>query len=91
MKGVCGACPRHTHKHISYLGHKMSFLRARVENIMWFFGAKKLTDCLQNRRFAASTHKWMEIWTPTPKNVERDIYEYGDCKNNDTFFTTNLL
>ncbi len=30
-------------------------------------------------------------WTPPPKNVERDIYEYVDRKNKDTFFTTNLL
>jgi hypothetical protein len=28
---------------------------------------------------------------PPPKNVERDIYEYVDRKNKDTFFTTNLL
>ena len=28
---------------------------------------------------------------PPPKNVEQDIYEYVDCKNNDTFFTPNLL
>ncbi len=27
--------------------------------------------------------------TPPPKNVERDIYEYVDRKNKDTFFTTN--
>ncbi len=29
--------------------------------------------------------------SPPPKNVEQDIYEYVDCKNKDTFFTTNLL
>ncbi len=28
---------------------------------------------------------------PPPKNIERDIYEYVDRKNKDTFFTTNLL
>ena len=27
-----------------------------------------------------------EYRTPPPKNVERDIYEYVDCKNKDTFF-----
>ncbi len=32
-----------------------------------------------------------EVRTPPPKNVERDIYEYVDRKNKDTFFTTNLL
>jgi hypothetical protein len=32
------------------------------------------------------------VWTaPPPINVERDIYEYVDRKNKDTFFTTNLL
>ena len=29
--------------------------------------------------------------SPPPKNIERDINEYVDRKNKDTFFTTNLL
>ncbi len=28
---------------------------------------------------------------PPPKNVEQGIYEYVDCSNKDTFFTTKLL
>jgi hypothetical protein len=33
----------------------------------------------------------LAVCAPPPKNVEQDIYEYVDCKNNYNFYANNLL
>ncbi len=47
-------------------------------------------ETISKPKIFGRTH-WSLNHAPPPKNVERDIYEYVDRKNKDTFFTTNLL